>query len=224
MAPCLSLPEQVGVLRHALDAGGCAATRIHAYSAKFSSALYGPYRQAIQSPLQGQDKKPYQTDYANPDEALAQICADEAQGAAIVMVEPAMLYLDIVERARNSTRLPLSVYHVSGEYSMLVAAARAGAVDEAAAFDEMHTGFARCRVDYVIGYAPDHFLRWRSEACPERGSSELRGISSGFRPLGAPMAAARCATSRDDFAGRTRTRASRIPAAQLRSEPHRCGR
>jgi porphobilinogen synthase len=163
VAPCLSLHEQVKVLRNALDNGGFSSTKIHAYSSKFSSALYGPYRQTIQSPLRAQDKKSYQTDYSNPAEALRQITDDESQGASIVMVKPAMIYLDIVYRARQLTKLPLSVYHVSGEYSMIKEACKTGTLDENETFDEIHSGFHRCEVDYVIGYAPDHFIRWEKK-------------------------------------------------------------
>jgi porphobilinogen synthase len=160
VAPCLSLHDQVKVLRKALDESVYKNTKVHAYSSKFSSSLYGPYRQTIQSPLRDEDKKVYQTDYANPEEALNQITIDQEQGASIVMVKPAMIYLDIVYRARQMTKSPLSVYHVSGEYSMIKEAAKAGLIDENEAFDEIHAGFSRCNVDYVIGYAPDHFIRW----------------------------------------------------------------
>ena len=163
VAPCLSLHEQVKVLRTALNNAGLTSTKIHAYSSKFSSALYGPYRQTIQSPLKAQDKKSYQTDYSNPTEALEQITSDEQQGASIVMVKPAMIYLDIVYRARQLTKLPLSVYHVSGEYSMIKEACKTGMLDENESFDEVHAGFDRCGVDFVIGYAPDHFLRWSAK-------------------------------------------------------------
>jgi porphobilinogen synthase len=159
IAPCLSLHDQVEVLRKALDEKGY-TTKIMAYSAKFSSALYGPYRATIQSPLKGKDKKAYQTDYSNDAEALNQIKIDEEQGANVVMVKPAMLYLDVVYRARQITKLPLSVYHVSGEYSMIKAGVKTGLLDEEETFDEVHSAFKRCGVDYVIGYAPDHFLRW----------------------------------------------------------------
>ena len=160
VAPCLSLHEQIKVLREALDTNGFKDTKVHAYSSKFSSSLYGPYRQTIQSPLKGQDKKTYQTDYSHPDEALNQITADEEQGAEIVMVKPAMIYLDIVHQARKLTKLPLSVYHVSGEYSMIKETSKLGLIEENSVFDEVHEGFKRNGVDYVIGYAPDHFLRW----------------------------------------------------------------
>ena len=163
VAPCLSLHEQVKVLREALDTSGFKDTKVHAYSSKFSSTLYGPYRQTIQSPLKGQDKKSYQTDFSHPEEALKQITSDEKQGAEIVMVKPAMIYLDIVYQARKLTKLPLSVYHVSGEYSMIKETSRLGLVEESSVFDEVHEGFKRNGVDYIIGYAPDHFLRWNKE-------------------------------------------------------------
>ncbi|MEK7184903.1 MAG: hypothetical protein AAB683_02100 [Patescibacteria group bacterium] len=160
IAPCLSLHEQVEVLRNVLDQAGYQKTKIHAYSSKFSSALYGPYRETIQSPLKAQDKKAYQVDYANPEEALSQIKVDESQSADIVMVKPAMIYLDIVYRARQLTKLPLSVYHVSGEYTMIKEACKTGMLNENETFDEVHSAFNRCGVNYVIGYAPDHFIRW----------------------------------------------------------------
>lgn len=163
VAPCLSLHEQVQIIRKALDDAGHKNTKIHAYSSKFSSALYGPYRETIQSPLKAQDKKSYQTDYSNPEEALNQIISDEKHGAAIVMVKPAMIYLDIVYRARQLTKLPLSVYHVSGEYSMIKEACKTGLLNENETFDEVHAAFNRCNVDYVIGYAPDHFIRWNKK-------------------------------------------------------------
>jgi porphobilinogen synthase len=161
VAPCLSLHEQVKVLRDALDRNGRETTRVHAYSSKFSSALYGPYRNTIQSPLKG-ERKSYQSDYSDPSEALEQIAADEAQGASIVMVKPGMIYLDILYRARQMTSLPLSVYHVSGEYTMIKQACATGMLNENDCFDEIHAGFQRCGADYVIGYAPEHFLRWQA--------------------------------------------------------------
>ncbi len=160
VAPCLSLHDQVKEIRKSLDSAGFNKTKIHAYSAKYSSSLYGPYRQTIQSPLKGEDKKSYQTDYLNDEEGLNQINVDIEQGALIVMVKPSVHYLDIVYRARQNTKMPLSVYHVSAEYSMIKVAGKAGVVDENEAFDEIHSAFKRCNVDYVIGYAPDHFIRW----------------------------------------------------------------
>lgn len=160
VAPCLSLHQQVEVLRQTLEENNLKDTKIMAYSAKFSSALYGPYRATVQSSLKGEMKKTYQTDYSDGDTALKQIELDQKQGADIVMVKPAMIYLDIVYRARQLTTLPLAVYHVSGEYSMIKEASKTGLIDEKEIFDEVHSAFNRCGVDYVIGYAPDHFVRW----------------------------------------------------------------
>ncbi|MBS3088445.1 hypothetical protein J4402_01550 [Candidatus Pacearchaeota archaeon] len=163
VCPCLSLPNQVEVLRKGLDRKGFNKTKIMDYSAKFSSALYGPYRATVQSPLEGKDKKPYQTDYSNPDKALNQIKVAEKQGANIVMVKPAMLYLDIIYRARQMTKLPLAVYHISGEYILIKSACKNKLLDEKEIFNEVHSAFKRAGAEYTIGYAPDHFLRWKNE-------------------------------------------------------------
>ncbi|VVB75356.1 Delta-aminolevulinic acid dehydratase [uncultured archaeon] len=163
VAPCLSLHDQVKHLRIALNRAGLSKTKILAYSSKFSSSLYGPYRQTIKSVLKSEDKKHYQTDYDNPKQALEQIRIDEEQGADIVMVKPGAFYLDILYQARGLTKLPLAVYHVSGEYAMIKAAAKNGLIDENEAFDEIHSGFNRCGTDYVIGYAPEHFTRWKKK-------------------------------------------------------------
>ena len=160
VAPCLSLPDQVKEIRRALDGAHLTDTKIHAYSAKFASCLYGPYRQTIQSPLRGNNIKFYQTDYADADTALQQILIDEKQGASIVMVKPAMLYMDIVYRAKSMSTLPLSAYHVSGEYAMIKEASARGVLEENSCFDEVHSAFYRCGVNFIIGYAPEHFLRW----------------------------------------------------------------
>ncbi len=162
VAPCLSLPFQVKKIREALDKNKLNSTKILSYSAKFASVFYGPYRNTIESPLKS-DKKLYQTDYDNDKEALKQIKDDEAQGADIVMVKPAMMYLDIVYQAKHLTKLPLAVYNISGEYTALKLTAKSGAINENEAFDELHSAFQRCGVDYVIGYAPDHFLRWKEQ-------------------------------------------------------------
>lgn len=158
IAPCLSLPKQVEKLKKALDEHNLSA-KIMAYSSKFSSALYGPYRDTIQSNL-GLQKKEYQTDMLNSKEALMQLRLDENQHASIVMVKPGLFYLDIVQQAKEYTTLPVSVYHVSGEYTMMKLAAQNNVADENELFDELHSAFKRAGADYVIGYAPDHFVRW----------------------------------------------------------------
>ena len=159
VAPCLSLPDQVAHIKNAVAKY---PTKVMAYSSKYSSSLYGPYRDTIESPL-GKVKKTYQTDQSDAEEGLQQLQLDEAQGASIVMVKPATFYLDIVAKAKSYTSLPLAVYHVSGEYMMLKVAATHDIIEESEAFDEIHTAFARNTVDFIIGYAPDHFLRRKSQ-------------------------------------------------------------
>ncbi|MEN9921535.1 MAG: delta-aminolevulinic acid dehydratase [Candidatus Parcubacteria bacterium] len=163
VCPCLPLENQVCEVKKSLSESGMSSVKIMGYSAKFSSSLYGPYFKTIQSPKDG--KIPYEFHIAplNAEEALNHIFEDEKQGADIVMIKPAMMYLDIIYRARQQTGLPISVYHVSGEYSMLKEGGRIDIVDENEAFDEIHSAFKRCGVDYVIGYAPDHFLRWSNK-------------------------------------------------------------
>jgi porphobilinogen synthase len=158
VCPCLSLHNQVEYLRNRLDESGFRNTKIMDYSAKFSSSLYGPYRTLVQSPLEGKDKKSYQTDYFNASEALNQVVVAEKQGANIVMVKPAMFYLDIVYQVRQKTKLPLAVYHISGEYTLIKLACKSEMLDEEDVFDEIHSAFERAGADYVIGYAPDHFF------------------------------------------------------------------
>jgi porphobilinogen synthase len=158
VAPCLSLPDQIAEIRLALEDAG-QSTKIMGYSAKFSSALYGPYRSAISSSL-GDHLKSYQTDAQDPQYALEQVKRDEEQGASIVMVKPGSFYLDVLVQAKQVTSLPVAVFHVSGEYMMIKRAAELDGMNEADAFDEIHRAFHRCGADYVIGYAPDHFRRW----------------------------------------------------------------
>ncbi|HRD11040.1 MAG TPA: porphobilinogen synthase [Mycobacterium sp.] len=157
VAPCLSLPNQVGEIGKAL-AGANADTRIVAYSAKFSSGFYGPYRATVRSSL-GVARKAYQTDYTDAGAAIAQVGADIAQGADMVIVKPSMLYLDVLAEVCRTATVPVCAFHVSGEYLSLVLAAEHGGMDAADLFDEYHAAVRRCGPDYVIGYAGDHFLR-----------------------------------------------------------------
>lgn len=163
VCPCLPLENQVREVKKVLNESGLASTKIMGYSAKFSSSLYGPYFKTIQSPKDGKIPYEFHISPLNAEEALNHISEDEKQGADIVMVKPAMMYLDIIYRARQQTKLPISIYHVSGEYSMLKEAGRVGVVDENEVFDEVHSAFKRCGTDYIIGYAPDHFLRWSNK-------------------------------------------------------------
>lgn len=157
VAPCLSLPDQVGEIREALTEASL-ETPIVSYSAKFSSAFYGPYRATVRSSL-GPVRKDYQTDYTDSDFAIAQVHADIAQGAAMVIVKPSMLYLDVLAEVSRTAGVPVCAYQVSGEYLALLLAAEHGRMDRGDLFDEYHAAVERCGADYVIGYAGDQFLR-----------------------------------------------------------------
>lgn len=160
IAPCLSLPDQVLHLKQALakDASSCG---VIPYSTKFSSSLYGPYRQAIRSEL-GLVRKEYQSDYADCNLALKQMDDDIKSGAAVVIVKPALHYLDVIRRAKETAEVPVAAYHVSGEYMMAMLAAEHGLLDQAEYFDELHSALCRSGADFVIGYAAEDFLRWKT--------------------------------------------------------------
>lgn len=168
VAPCLSLPRQVGEVKRVLAEHGL-STRVLSYSAKYASSLYGPYRAAIGSDF-GLERKSSQTDYRSPECGLRQIEEDIAQGAAMVMVKPAATYLDIIHRAAALATKPLAVYHVSGEYMMAQTAIRAGFLRAEDFFDELHCAFLRAGADYVVGYASEHFRRWRDMNGWEEGT------------------------------------------------------
>ncbi len=142
-------------IRHALDEAGHDDTRILAYAAKYASALYGPFRDAVGSApnLGGGDKKTYQIDPANGDEALREVALDIAEGADMVMVKPGMFYLDIVRRVKDAFAMPTYAYQVSGEYAMLKAAAAAGWVDDDRIFLECLLSFKRAGADGILTYA-----------------------------------------------------------------------
>lgn len=163
VAPCLSLPLQTQAIRRHLDAAGLAGGEIIPYSTKFSSSLYGPYRSAIGSRL-GSLRKSYQFDHDDVDRALAQLEHDLQQGASACIVKPALPYLDVLRDAARRSPRPVAVYHVSGEYMMAVLASDQGLLNGDDYFDEIHAAFQRCGARYVIGYAADHFLRWRSRS------------------------------------------------------------
>ena len=157
VAPSSMMDGVVGCIRRALDQAGYVGTPVMAYSAKFASAFYGPFRDAADSAPQSGDRKGYQMDVRNGREALRKLSADEEEGADILMVKPALAFLDIVRAARGQTRLPLAVYNVSGEYAMVKAAAQAGWLDEERVVDEILTAFFRAGADMVITY---HALDW----------------------------------------------------------------
>jgi porphobilinogen synthase len=140
---------QVGAVREALDSAGFVNTAILAYAAKYTSALYGPFREAVDSSLQG-DRRTYQQDPANGREALRETALDLAQGADVVMVKPA--YLDVVRAVAEISDVPVAVYQVSGEYAMLEAAAANGWIDREAAILESLTGCVRAGADIIVTY------------------------------------------------------------------------
>src|SRR5262245_62088307 len=154
VAPSDMMDGRIGALRAALEEAGHIHTRIMAYSAKYASAFYGPFRDAVGSKgnLGKSDKKVYQMDPANSDEALREVALDIAEGADMVMVKPGMPYLDIVSRVKREFRMPTFVYQVSGEYSMLKAAAANGWLDHDAVMMESLLAFKRAGADGVLTY------------------------------------------------------------------------
>lgn len=157
IAPSDMMDGRVRAIREALDAEGFEQTAILAYSAKYASAFYGPFREAAGSTPQFGDRRSYQMDPANAREALREIALDLEEGADAVMVKPAIAYLDIVRAARERFDVPIAVYNVSGEYSMLKAAAVNGWIDEERAVDEMLTSFVRAGADFIITYFAKDF-------------------------------------------------------------------
>jgi porphobilinogen synthase len=145
---------RIGAIRHALEAHGLIHTRIMAYSAKYASAFYGPFRDAVGSAAQlgKSDKKTYQMDPGNTDEALREVALDIAEGADMVMVKPGMPYLDVVRRVKDEFKVPTFAYQVSGEYAMLKAAALNGWLDHDAVMMESLLAFKRAGADGILTY------------------------------------------------------------------------
>ena len=166
VAPSSMMDGVVAAIRAMLDDAGYTHVPIMGYSAKFASAFYWPFRDAADSAPQSGDRKGYQMDMRNAREAMREIEADEAEGADILMVKPALAYLDIVRRARETTDLPLAVYNVSGEYAMVKAAAMQGMIDEARIVEEILTSFFRAGADIVITY---HALEWAKRTDAKKG-------------------------------------------------------
>jgi porphobilinogen synthase len=153
VAPSGMMDGQVGVIRAALDSAGFGATGILGYAAKFASPLYGPFRDAVDVTIAaGGDRKQYQEDYRNPREALAEVALDVAEGADMVMVKPAVSYLDVIAAVRARFDVPVAAYHVSGEYSMLKAAAERGWIDGPAVALEQLTAIKRAGADVILTY------------------------------------------------------------------------
>jgi porphobilinogen synthase len=160
IAPSDMMDGRVGAIRAALDEDGLSDTPILAYSAKFASAFYGPFREAVDSAPAFGDRRGYQMDPANGDEALREVLLDVQEGADIVMVKPALPYLDVVRRVKEATRLPVAAFNVSGEYAMVKAAAAAGFLDERATVLEALTSIRRAGADIVITYHAKDAARW----------------------------------------------------------------
>jgi porphobilinogen synthase len=160
VAPSDMMDGRVGALRAALDEHDLDETPIIAYSAKFASAFYGPFRDAADSTPQQGDRRGYQMDPANLREAVREAKLDAEEGADVLMVKPALPYLDVIRAVRESTDLPVAAYNVSGEYAMLKLAAAQGLIDERAAVLEAITGIRRAGADIVITYHAKDLATW----------------------------------------------------------------
>ncbi|MDA0256141.1 MAG: porphobilinogen synthase [Chloroflexi bacterium] len=163
VAPSDMMDGRVAAIRSALDEAAFATLPVMAYSAKYASAYYGPFREAADSTPAFGDRRGYQMDPANAREALREVAADIEEGADIVMVKPALAYLDVVRAVREATTLPLAVYNVSGEYAMVKAAAQAGWLDERAVVLETLTAMRRAGADAIISYHAKDAARWLRE-------------------------------------------------------------
>ena len=163
VAPSDMMDGRIGAIREALDACGFDRIGIMSYAAKFGSVFYGPFREAAESPPQFGDRRSYQMDYANAAEALREVALDIDEGADIVMVKPALPYLDILWRVRERFGKPTAVYHVSGEYAMLKAAVEKNIVQERAAVLEVMTALKRAGADIIVTYWACELAQWTGE-------------------------------------------------------------
>src|SRR5215472_3292894 len=163
VAPSDMMDGRIGAIREALDASGFDQTGIMSYAAKFASVFYGPFREAAESPPQFGDRRSYQMDFANAKEALRETALDVEEGADIVMVKPALPYLDILWRVRERFGKPTAVYHVSGEYAMVKAAAEKGIFNERAAVLEIMTALKRSGADVIVTYWARDLVKWLRE-------------------------------------------------------------
>ncbi len=152
IAPSDMMDGRVGAIRHGLDQAGLSEVVIVSYAAKYASGFYGPFREAAGSAPSFGDRRGYQMDPANGDEALREVAADLEEGADVVMVKPAMAYLDVVERVKARFGVPVAAYNVSGEYSMVKAAAARGWIDEARVMQELLTCIRRAGADIILTY------------------------------------------------------------------------
>jgi len=162
-APSDMMDGRVAAIREALDANGFANKPIMSYSAKYSSAFYGPFREAAGSAPSFGDRKGYQMDYRNKREAVKEALLDIEEGADIVMVKPAMAYLDVISMIRQAVSVPVAAYSVSGEYAMIKAAGKEGLIDEESAFCELAAGIFRAGADILITYNALELAGWIKE-------------------------------------------------------------
>lgn len=160
VAPSDMMDGRVQAIRARLDREGLASTPIVSYAAKYASAFYGPFREAAESAPAFGDRRSYQMDPANAREALREVLTDVAEGADLVMVKPAGPYLDIIRQVKDAVRVPVVAYQVSGEFSLIKAAAQRGWIDERAAVLETLTGIARAGADLIISYFAPEVARW----------------------------------------------------------------
>jgi porphobilinogen synthase len=168
VAPSDMMDGRVEAIRESLDNAGFTDVAILAYTAKYASAFYGPFREALDSapvdaPNVPKDKKTYQMDPANAREALVEAMLDETEGADMIMVKPALPYLDVIHRLRQETALPIAAYNVSGEYAMIKAAARLGWLNERACMMEAMQAIARAGADIILSYAALDYAKWWRE-------------------------------------------------------------
>lgn len=159
IAPSDMMDGRVGAIRSALDLNGFYNMPIMAYSAKYASAFYGPFREAAESAPKFGDRKTYQMDPANSDEALREVALDIQEGADIVMVKPALNYMDIIYRVKSTFNLPVAAYNVSGEFAMVKAAAAKGWIDEKRIVNELLTGLKRAGADIIISYHTQEIIQ-----------------------------------------------------------------
>ncbi len=160
VAPSAMMDGQVRTIREALDADGFKDVGILAYAAKHASAFFGPFREAAFSSPQFGDRRTYQMDYSNPEEALREIALDIKEGADMIMIKPALAYLDVIYRAKRRFRMPTAAYNVSGEFAMLKAAAREGWINEKSAIMEVLTAIKRAGADMIISYHAKEAAEW----------------------------------------------------------------
>jgi porphobilinogen synthase len=163
VAPSDMMDGRIGAIRAALDATGSDQTAIMSYAAKFASAFYGPFREAAESPPQFGDRRSYQMDFANAKEALREVALDVDEGADIVMIKPALPYMDILWRVRERFGKPTAVYHVSGEYAMVKSAVEKGLLNERDAVLEIMTALKRAGADIIVTYWARELARWLRE-------------------------------------------------------------